>query len=410
MSNEQNIWGQEIEDQYQFLSPSFFGNPYPFYAAIRAIDPVHWSDKTKSWIVTSYEDVYKGLRRPVFTAKRTSSYMTTLSGENRASLEDLENFYSQWLMYMEEPDHGRIKKLTNRPFSPQAVEKQTVLVEQRADILVASLFNKKEMDILTDFATPLALYAMGNMLGIPEEDYPLILKWSHDLVGFLGARNDVEKAKETQKTLGELSEYLEPVLAQGPDTIESDLLSVLVRGRQDGVLSDEELLAVVANILIDGHEPMANVITNGMLAILQNSEQLQLLQQNPSLIVSAVEEVIRFDPPFQYAARTALADTILGRKQIKAGDRVQFMLGAANHDPNKFDNPDALDITREPNPHSSFGFGIHYCPGARLGRTVVEKGIQALVQKLPQIQLSESQLQWQQSLGYRGLKCLKVNW
>lgn len=408
MATENPIPPQDLDEVHGFLTSQFYDNPYAFYHILQDADPIHWSAKTNSWLITRYDDVANGLRDAAFSAKRGSSHLEAFPDDVRAELTPLSNFYSMWLMYMEEPDHGRVRRLINRPFSPETVEQQVASIQSKAIAILDGITTGNEVDILSQYATPLAVNTMGNMLGLPEPDHHFVTKWSHDLVGFLGAKGDVEKGLAAQKTLVELTNYLDPIVGQNPNQIESNLLATLVTAEQSGQISKPELLAVVANVLIDGHEPIANTIANGALALLENPAQLNLLRQRPNLMSSVVEEIIRFNPAFQYAARTAIQNVEIGGKQIIQGQRVQFMLGAANRDPRQFPNPNALDIQRSPNQHGSFGFGIHYCVGARIGRRTVDVAMTALLDKLPNIQLTEEKPQWVPSLGYRALTSLKV--
>lgn len=407
MATETPPLGQDLDDTHGFLTPQFFDNPYIFYQMLQDTDPIHWSTKTSSWLITRYTDVADGLRNSNFSSKRTSSHLQALPDEARAELEPLSGFYGMWLMYMEEPDHGRVRQLVNRPFSPDSVEQQVASIQEKAQSLLGNVSSPTQVDLLSEYALPLAVHTIGEMLGLPKDEHSLVLKWSHDLVGFLGAKGDIEKGRAAQKTLTELTTYLEPIVNKRPDQIQSDLLSTLVTAEQNGQISKAELLAVVANVLIDGHEPIANTIANGMFALLNHPDQIFLLRQRPDLMPSAVEEIIRYEPAFQYAARTAIKDTVLGDKNIAQGQRVQFMLGAANHDSRQFINPDILDIQRSPNQHGSFGFGIHYCPGARLGRRTVQIALESVLEKFPDIQIAE-QPQWASSLGYRALTSLKI--
>lgn len=397
-----------IEEQFSFMSTSFYDNPYPFYTALQQADPVHWSDKTKSWLVTRYDDVSSGLRDSAFSSKRSSSHLQLLSPEVQSELTPLSDFYSLWLMYMDEPDHSRLRRLINRPFSAESVERQVSVIQEHANNLLNRVDEGNDVDLLNDYAMPLGVSTIGNMLGLEEKDHDLIIQWSTDLVGFLGAKGDIEKGRSAQKTLGQLSEYLESLIAKPVDQVDSDLLQTLIAGEKQGIITKPELMAIVANVLIDGHEPIANTIANGVYSLLQHPDQMQLLRDKPESIESATEEIIRYEPAFQYSARTATEDVVMGDKQIRQGERVQFMLGAANRDAVQFTDPQRLDLLRTPNNHGSFGFGIHYCPGARLGRRTVQIGINTLLAKSPNLELTGVKPEWKESLGYRALKTLEV--
>lgn len=402
--------GATFEEQNGFLTPAFFDNPYPYYGQLRAYDPVYWSEKTQSWLVTCHTDVSSGLRDRRFSVKRGNVNIDKLPGDMQDELHPLRSFYSLWLMYMDPPEHTRLRKLVSQALSPKAVEGMKPGIEDTINQHLERIDSRDRLDLVRDFTKPLSLTVMANIFDIPSDDYSQIEDWSNKLVGFLGMRDvDSDKARETQTALFELSAYLDPIFRDRRRNPKSDLISQLIVAREeDERLSKQEILAVCTNVLIDGHEPIANSIVNGALAFLQNPAQIERLNRDPLLVDSAVDEVLRYDPPFQYSARRATEDVQIGDKVIQGGQRVQFMLGAANRDPESFPNPDNFDISRTGSRHASFGFGSHYCVGAPLGRAVLSITFGKLNQRLPYLRLPKQQLEWHQSLGYRGLRSLQV--
>lgn len=400
-----------FEEQNGFLTPSFFDNPYPYYHKLREHDPVYWSQRTQSWLVTSYNEVSIGLRDKSFSVKRGNVNIDILPGDIQKKLHPLRSFYSSWLMYMDPPEHTRLRQLAGKALSPKMVDGMRSGIEETANQLLSSISNRKgSINLMSDFAKPLSISVMANMFNISSYSYSKIEKWSNELVGFLGMRNiDSEKARTSQAALLELMSYLVPIFQERQRNPKNDLISQLIVAKEnDETLSEQEILAVCTNILIDGHEPIANAIGNGVLAFLQNPSQVERLNENSLLAESVVDEVLRYDPPFQYSARKATENIELGNKIVQKGQRVQFMLGAANRDPKFFPNPDNFDISRKGNKHTSFGFGSHYCIGATLGRAVLDIAFTQLSQRLPNFKLANQELVWHQSLGYRGLKSLYV--
>jgi cytochrome P450 len=395
-----------------FLTPLFFQNPYPFYQILQEQEPVFWSEKKNAWMVTQYVDVSDGLRDPRLSVKRNAIRPVGLPNSISEELDPLRAFYSLWLMYLDPPTHTRLRKIANKAFTNQFVEDSKPAIKAVIEQTMSTLRANGYMEIMSEFASPFTVAGLASLLGIPEGDYPLVQNWSQKLVGFLGlGQFDLAKARETQQAYLALRDYLTPFIAYRRTTTNAtDLLFHLVNAQEHGQgLSDEELLATYANILIDGHEPIAYTVVAGMRLLLSNRDQYQQLVQNPSLIANAVEEIVRFEPPFQYAGRIAKEDLSIGGKLIKKGDKVLLMLGAANHDPAIFADPGSFDITRQVQKHRAFGFGTHYCLGAPFALAVLPEAFSSLLQ-LPELRLMTQEFEWLHSLGYRKLQSLQVEW
>lgn len=401
----------QISEEH-FLTPTFYADPYSFYEELQISEPVHWSTKRKAWMVTKYEDVSSCLRDDRLSVQRNAVHTTGYSQEIQREFDPLRSFYSLWLMYLDDPTHGRIRRIVNKAFLPRVIESSKSFGRQYANMLITRLSEHKEMNVLADFATPLTIASLANLLGVPSSDYSLIKKWSDDLVGFLGLGGfNLDAARRTQQSMNQLSSYIDPLVTEREANIKDDLLSMLIYAKDEAKhLTRDELLATFANILIDGHEPVANVIANGLLALLTHPQQYYLLRDNPQLLASSIEEILRFDPPFQYSGRLAKEDLTVRDTPIKAGEKLLIMLGAANRDPDAFHAADVFNIARESNGHRSFGFGIHFCVGSALARYTLEAAFSALIGQLPKLSLPKQTIEWHSSLGYRGMKELHITW
>lgn len=399
-----------FEETNGFMSPAFFDNPYPYYHKLRDHDPVYWSKKTKAWLVTDYETVSTGLRDKRLSVKRVKSNIEGLPPEAQRELTPLTSFYSEWMMYMDPPQHTRIRRTVSTALSPKMAEGMKDGINDTISNQLDKLRDRKSFDVIEDYAKPISLKVMADLFNIPPDDYAKIEGWSTQIVGFLGVNDtDPNRAFATQQAYFELVDFLQPLFEQRRANPQEDIISqLMVANEADRTIEGTEMTAVCANILVDGHEPMTNVIASGVLAFINDPSQRDLLAQDSALIDAAVDEVLRYEPPFQYSGRRATEDMVIGDKQVKKGQKVQFMLGAANRDPQVFDDPDTFNILRSPNKFTSFGFGSHYCIGAPIGRNVIAPALSRLLDEFPDLSLAPQQLEWHKSLGYRGLKSLKV--
>jgi len=267
------------------------------------------------------------------------------------------------------------------------------------------------MEVISDLAYPLPAIFISEILGVADGDRDRFRKWSNDLAAFLGNIRAVsENLGPARQSVAELTEFLREIVARRRKEPQDDLLSALVTAEDQGEsFSEDELYSMCIMLIFAGHETTTNLIGNGILALIRHPEQLEKLRQQPSLIESAVEEIIRYDGPVQTTSRTALEDMQIGGKQIAKGDRISLTLGAANRDPAHFNNPDFFDIERSVGRHVGFGFGIHFCLGAALARMEGQAAISAVVKRMPEIRLEDAELEWRDNPVLRGLKSLPVS-
>lgn len=397
-----------MPEKYDLTSLDFATNRYAIYDQLRAQDPVYWNQELQAWIVTSYSDVAAGLKDNRFSVRRGNTHLPALPPDAQLEFQPLQDFYQTWMMYTDGQDHARIRQAVNKSFSVAAVNRLKPTFDTIVDQHISTIAEKQTLDLLHDLAHPLGMAVIGAILGIPEADYQNVLHWSNDLVSFLGSKTaDPQVARSVQTSMFEFKSYLHDVLHTRRANPQHDLISQLITDTQAG-LSDEDIFAIVSNILVDGHEPIANTIANGIAALLTHPNQRELLQRDPNLIPSAVEELLRFEPTFQYSARRATEDLTLHGETIRKDQRVLFMTAAANRDPQQFQHPDELNIQRIENKHFSFGFGAHYCLGGALGRAVVGTAIERLLTTFPNMQLANETVDWIPSLGYRAMTSLPI--
>lgn len=394
--------------QLDLADPAIFADPYPLYQRLRGRYPVHLDSHLGCWVVTSYSDVVAGLANRDLSSERAMQG-TVLQEKDWQELSPLFTYISQLMFYADLPKHSRIRGLVNKAFSARMIERWRTSIQNIVDEQLAIVQDKGKMDIIKDLAFPLPAQVIADMLGIPAHDRDQFKCWSDDLVDFLGNPPTLAQCTRLMQSLQEFMEYFREIVAQHRKAPKDDLVDALLSAEDQGsMLTEDELLVNCVGLFAGGHETTMNAIGNGMLALLRNPEALEDLRVQPSLIVSAVEELLRYDSPVQFTARLAKQTTRIGRQKIYKGQKVMLMLGAANRDPAQFREPDRLDLCRQDNRHLAFGFNIHYCIGAALARLEAQIAIATIVQRAPHICLDVAPLEWQENLSFHGVKALKV--
>ena len=396
-------------DDYIKLFEGKLSNPYPFYDRLRTEDPIHWSERFGSWLLTRYSDVSATLRDPRLSANRTGVFMKQLPESMSQNLQPLRDHLATWMSHSDPPNHTRLRALVSKAFTPGMVESMRSHIQEIVDELVDAVRDKHEIDIIRDIAYPLPAAVISDMLGVPPDGREQFKQWAEDIMAFTGggALALPRIAERAQKSLFGMYEYFGNLIRERRRQPQDDLISALTRIEEQGDrLTEEDLLGLCDQLLTAGHDTTRNLIGNGMLALLQNEDQRQKLRNNPSLIVSAVEELLRFDGPLQRQTRVAKEDFELHGHTIRKGQPLLSMLGAANRDPSQFKDPNRLDIGRRNNGHLAFGSGIHYCLGAPLSRLEGQIAFHSIVQRFPGIHLANSIQQWRENMSVRGLVSL----
>jgi cytochrome P450 len=307
------------------------------------------------------------------------------------------------------PDHTRLRNLVFKAFTPRMVEQLRNTIQAITDRLLDEVQEKGELDLMAALAYPLPVTVIAEMLGIPRDDQDQFHDWSNALARSLDLTDDTAVYDEASQAAADFTDYLADLAEQRRRQPQNDLLSALVAVEDEGEhLTANELYATSSLLFVAGHETTINLIGNGMLALLRHPDQLALLRENSGLMKTAVEELLRYDSPVQMTSRMALADIEYKEHTFKRGMQVAFLLGAANHDPERFEKPSQLDITRQKNQHLSFGGGIHYCLGAPLARLEGEIALTTLLRRMPNLQLATEAPEHGDNYLLRGLKSLPL--
>lgn len=392
------------------LGDDAVADPYPLLAALREHDPVHWSAKYRSWFVTRYDDVAAALRDDRFSSDRITPYRRAkLEGPEadpavRAAFGVLEG----WMVFKDQPDHQRLRRLLSRAFTPRAVLRMTSTVEEiSAELLDAVVrAGTGTVDLIGDYAYPLTASVIADMLGVPREDRDRFKDWSDRITGLVfGGMGDATRHAAGAEGMAELTAYLSDLVRRHERHPADDLISAMISARDDrDALSHDEVIATGVLLLFAGHETTTNLIGSGILALLGHPAQRALLETRPELVDGAVEELLRFDGPAKTVARVMGDDVELRGRRLRRGERVFLSPSAANRDPAVFDDPDTLDITREKAGQLGFGVGMHYCLGAPLARLEAAIAIPRAIARLPDLRLTDEPLRWHPVLLSRGMQ------
>lgn len=395
------------------LEADFQSDPYADYDRLRSQGPVHWMPPG-AYLIPRYPDCARLLRDTRLSADPTSSelyqaFVPAVFGEGSA----LDRVTRKLLLFMDPPDHERLRSLVSNAFARRAVEDVKPRIHAITDELLDAVSDRREMDIVRDLAYPLPVQVIAELLGVPMADRDRFSGWSKDLVGILSAdaaiATDVEQGNES---IAAFLDYFGELADERRRQPRNDLLTALVEAESQGSrLSEEELLATCVLLLVAGHETTANLIGNGVVALLRNPDAWSRLVREPTLIPKAVEELLRYDSPVQATARTTLEPIEIGGKTIPAGQRVVLLLGSANRDPSAFDEPDKLLLDRNSgHGHLSFGSGIHFCLGAPLARLETRVAFETMTKRMPELRLVCEDIEWKSTIPIRGPARVPVHW
>ena len=387
------------------MDPEFLADPYPTYHRLRDEDPVHHSP-LDFWVLTRYEDVAAVLRDPRFIKEPLVSMVAARFGVSVPPGVGLS------MLDRDPPDHTRLRSLVSKAFTPRVVEGLRPRIQKMVDDLITQAEAVGTMDLIEEFAYPIPVNVICEMLGVPVEDHERFKGWSLDIARGLDSvwlPPESEIPKRSGAARHAIGDYMRGLIAERRASPRGDLLSALIIAEEAGdKLSEDELIATCILLLIAGHETTVNLIGNGTLALLRHPEELRRLRQTPGLITSAVEELLRYDGPVQRTARITSTEVTIGGRTIPKGEMVMPFIGAADRDPSQFPDPDRLDLGRADNRHIAFGWGIHFCLGAPLARVEGQIAIDTLVRRLPRLALVDAEPEHRQSLTLRGLKALPV--
>jgi hypothetical protein len=369
---------------------------------------VHWDPFLHAWVVTRYADVVAVLHD--FSADRTPT-PEQLTAMGLSGLNPIAQVMVKQMLFMDAPAHTRLRALASSAFSPSRVEVLRSHIREIADRLLDAVEAHGHMDVIGDFAAPLPAIVTAEMLGVPVEDHDQLKAWSADFAEMLGNfQHNPDRVPRVLRSLEEMAAYFRSTLSQQRTSPREGLIHSLATAEIQGDrLSAEEVIANCIVTMVGGQETTTNLIGNGILSLLRNPEQLDQLRADLSLIPSAVEELLRYESPSQQTARLAPRDTELGGKLIRKRQAVIAVMAAGNRDPERFPEPDRLDIRRRDNRHLAFGWAAHFCFGAPLARIEGQIAFEAILQRLHHLALDPGSLTWRTNLGLRGLTALPIS-
>ena len=379
-------------------------NPYPAYAALREKGQAHRSRLLNAWIFGHYRDVDVILRD---WQRFSSDGRKAKRPGKRTVIPDPGA--SPSMLSLDPPDHRRLRGLVSKAFTPRAVNALEPHIRSLMHELLDGVDNLSGFDLMDAVARPLPVIVIAEMLGVPPEDRPRFRGWSDRRARILEPTISAEERADAVLAAADLDGYFAPLVERRRADPQDDILSGLAQAEEEGDrLDGGEVIALMRLLLVAGNETTVNLIGNGMLALMRHPEQLQRLRDDPALIPSAVEELLRYDSPVQLDLRRIVQDCDVNGFPVKRGEDIVVLIGGANRDPEQFEDPDGLDVGREGNSHISFGRGIHACIGAPLARLEARIAIEVLLERFSSIRLAGPPAEFRSSIVLRGLETLPV--
>lgn len=393
-------------------SPGFIRDPFPTFRHMREADPVHWSPRLKSWVLTRYDDCKAICLDREVSSDRLRPFFATLPGPEAERIGNIIRYLSHWMVFRDPPEHTRMRRLTGKVFHLQSMNAMRPTVEELVEWLFARIGERRDIDFVADFAGPLPALVIMAMLGVPREDLAQVKRMSDDMALFIGSsRMATEKYDIAESATQEMAEFFRALFRARRAAPREDLISQLVHLEDEGDrLTEDELVATCILLLFAGHETTTNHIANGMLALLRFPDELAKLRANPALGPRAVEELLRYDGPSGAQVRVVKVEQTLRDKLLTPGDRVFIMLNAANRDPEAWEQPDRVWLERGGPAHLTFGFGMHICLGFPLARLEGQIALPAVARHWKSIELAtdEDRIEWLNSMVFRGMKALPL--
>jgi hypothetical protein len=396
------------------FGPIMLAEPYPHYQRVRAATPIYWSPFLDSWVLMRYADVKAALLDPRLSSALTrTAQMNQLPAHLRELLRPTNSTLGGWLVFQDHADHRRLRQLFSAAFTPRIVERLRDKIQSLTDTLIDTVLERGQCELIADFAAPLPVMVITELLGAPQDDYTLFQHWSRTIgmffaIGTLGSETTIPMLNAATE---QMMAHLRELVTARRSAPQDDLISNLIAAEEQGSrLSETELIANCILMLHAGHHSTTATIASGMLQLLRNPDQLQLLRSRPELAESAVEEVLRCETAFPVVVRAASTELELGGQSIKTGQQINICLASANYDPAQFPDPDRFDICRRPNPHLALSHGPHFCLGAPLARLELAIAFNTLLRRLPDLHLIEQSPPWQTTFGMRALERLPLAW
>jgi pimeloyl-[acyl-carrier protein] synthase len=399
-----------VTAEFTPFAPGMLANPYEMYRMLREHDPIHRSEMMESWVLTRYEDIDAVLTDNRFSADRTRARtrFAQMLQEQQERFGPMSN--APTMLTSDPPNHTRLRKLVSKAFTPRAVENLKPRIRDIVEYLLAEAGKKGEFDVVHELAYPLPVIVISEMLGVPPEDRHRFKEWSDKVVATLGGPFTPPEVLETGRVaIDALAEYIGQVIAERRAEPREDLISGLIAAEEGGqVLSEEEIFSTCILLLIAGNETTTHLISNGMLALFRNPDQIERLRSEPPLISSAVEELLRYTGPVHGTGRVPKEDIEIAGHVFHEGEMVFTLLAAGNRDPSHYPDPDKLDVGRNPTDHLALGDGIHFCLGAPLARAEAQIAIGTLIDRFPKLRLLDEDPEWGGTFIIRGVRQLNV--
>lgn len=391
---------QRIEVNVPFYSKEFIENPYPFYKRIQRDNPIQWVStiREKGWLITGYNEAKLVLTNPQFQVRTPLPRHTN-------EYKHMKQIQKNMMLYQNQEDHKRIRRLFQKSFAQQMIEKLQPMISKTIDDLLEQVKDQQEFDVILDFAFPLPSFIIAEMLGIPKCDREKIKNWTNELLSVIDLTRTKQTLYKGNERANELIHYFQQLLQERKGKPKHDLISECAASTD---LTEDEMVSQLILLMVAGHETTVNLIANSILTLVKEEEERNKLIRNPELISSAIEECLRFESPTQITARYATEDITIGDETIRRGYQVYIALGAANRDPNVFEDPHRFQIDRHPNPHLSFGAGIHFCLGSQLARLEAQMAVQRFFEFFPNPDIHEATISWRRLIGFRALQSLRV--
>lgn len=391
-------------------TPNMHSDPHPFYKRLREFDPIHRSRPADGWILARHADILEVLGDRSFSSdeRNLRRWKRNARRDRLAGIPDPYETDRVTMLRSDAPDHTRTRDLVNKAFTPRAVERMRARIEEVVDELIVPMQNAQHVELVSDFAAPLPVVVIAEMLGVPTKDRDRFQYWSDQIVRTLGDSTP-EDQQAAEIGFQRLRDYFEQITNLRRAEPRDDLLSALVAVEEQGErLSMGELLGTLVLLLVAGNETTAKLISNAVVALLRNPDQLELLQNEPKRIAGAVDELLRFDGPVQLTSRMVLEDRDFHGRRFQRGQQIVLLLAAGNRDPEQYDNPDTLDVTRENVRHLALGHGSHFCLGAQLARLEASLALEALLTRLPTLRFGDEPVAWGNNTVLRGPRKLPL--
>jgi len=388
-------------------------DPYRYYGQIRDEDPVHWNELYELWVITRHDDLvwlarnHEQFSNSVYVNDPRPAYPAILDSDKEL-YDFMKDYRGNQLIQFDRPEHLEMRKVVHSYFTPKSMEEWRPLVRSAIKELLDAAEETGDVDLMLDLAVPLPVLVIAEMMGVPESERPHIRMLAEKLLH--AGRGEPDRMRLVAEGMKGMLDYVDPMVDERIANPKDDFISVLASGEKSGVFTRQQVLVNTSLLLVAGHETTINLICNGAMALLNNRDQWDLLKADTQgLMVRTTEEALRYDPPVKSIQRIATEDVEIRGKTIKKDERLRWFVSSANRDPNKFADPDTMDITRWPNSHVAFGAGVHHCLGATIARVEGQEVFSALAERYPNLDLRNDRAEYQESLTFRSVKSLPVS-